>query len=87
MSPIRATVVRREAMIVGDRKVNGLHGLFRFRSLAAGLGETRNLLVKCVKGVSWCLLWDSEASPEVYAWLSRLNWTRLLEDNSWPAGP
>ena len=46
-------------MIVGARKVNGFHGLFRFWSLrpisrlASGLGEARNQLVKCVKGVSW----------------------------------
>ena len=86
MSPIRATVVRREARIVGGRKVNGLHDLFRFWFLASGSGETRNLLIKCVKGVSWCLLWDSEVSSEVYAWLSWLKWMGLLEDNS-PSGP
>jgi len=40
---------------VGARKVNGFHGLFQFPSLksitrlASSLGETRNLLVKCVK--------------------------------------
>ena len=57
MSAIRAIVMRREAMIVGARKVNGFHGLFRFLSfrpmarLASGFGKTRDLLVKYVKGV------------------------------------
>jgi len=73
-------------MIVGALKVNDLYGLFQFWSLASGLGETRNLLVKYVKCVSWCLLWGSEVSPEVYTWFSWLNWMRLLEDSSWPAG-
>ena len=56
MSAIRATVMRREAMIVGARKVNGFHGLFQFLSsrpiarLASGFGKTRDLLVKYVKG-------------------------------------
>ena len=46
-------------MIVGARKVNGFHGLLQFWSfrsitrLPSGLGKTRNLLVKCVKRVSW----------------------------------
>ena len=45
-------------MIVSARKANGFHGLLRFWScgpivqLDSGLGETRNLLVKWVKGVS-----------------------------------
>ena len=57
MSAIRATVMRREAIIVGARKVHGFHGLFQFllirlmARLASGFGETRNLLVKYVKGV------------------------------------
>jgi len=69
-------------MIVGAHKVNGFHSLFQFWSfrsiarLASGLSETRNLLVKCVKGVSWPLLHGSEVSTEGYAWLSWLNWVR-----------
>ena len=57
MSAIRAIVMRREAMIVGARKVNGFHGLFQFLSfrpmarLASGFGESRDLSVKYVKGV------------------------------------
>jgi len=48
----------REAIIVGTCKVNDHHGLLEFWSyglvagLASGLGETRNLFVKWVKGVS-----------------------------------
>ena len=77
-------------MIVGARKVNGFHGLLQLWSsrfiagLDSGLGETRSLLVICVKGVSWSLLGDSGVSTEVYAWLDWLNWVRLLEDDSWP---
>ena len=61
MITIRTTVMRREAMIVGARKVNGFHGLLQLWSfrpiaeLASGLGKTRNLLVGCVKAVSWSL--------------------------------
>ena len=57
MSAIRATVTRREPMIVGARRVNGFHGLFQFLSfrpmtrLASGFSETRDLLVRYVKGL------------------------------------
>ena len=55
ISAIRTTVMMRETMMVGARKVNGLHGLFKilsFRPMGRLVsGETRNLLVKSVKGV------------------------------------
>lgn len=90
MSTIRANVLKREAMIVGARKVNGFHGLLQFWSfwsiaeLASGLCETSNLLVKCVKALVWSLLCDSKVSTKISSWLNCLDWVRLLEDDSWP---
>jgi len=65
-------MVRKDAMRVGPCKENGLQPLFpswRFITrqwLALGLGETRNLLVKCIKGVSDPYYFEIQKCPLNY---------------------